>query len=46
MRQNSAATLVALARAEKNPELKTEIVRRLSTMRSQEARDYMLELLK
>ena len=46
MRQNSAATLVALARAEKSPELKTEIVRRLSTMRSQEARDYMLELLK
>jgi HEAT repeat protein len=46
MRQNSAATLVALARAERNPELKTEIVRRLSMMRSQEARDYMLELLK
>ena len=45
MRQNAAA-LVALARAERNPTLKTEIVRRLSTMRSPEARDYMLELLK
>ena len=42
----NAAVLVALAKAEKNPELKTEIVRRLSTMRSQEARDYMVELLK
>jgi tetratricopeptide (TPR) repeat protein len=46
MRPNGAATLVTLARAERNPELKTEIVRRLSTMRSPEARDYMLELLK
>jgi HEAT repeats len=46
MIQQNAAALVALARAEKNPELKTEIVRRLSTMRSPEARDYMLELLK
>ena len=44
--RNNAAALVALARAEKNPQLKTEIVRRLSMMRSPEARDYMLELLK
>jgi HEAT repeat protein len=42
----NATALVNLARAEKNTELKTEMVRRLSTMRSQEARDYMLELLK
>jgi hypothetical protein len=45
MHQN-ATVLVALAKAEKNQELKTEMVRRLSTMRSPEARDYMLELLK
>jgi tetratricopeptide (TPR) repeat protein len=47
MHQN-ASILVALAKAERNPELKNDIVRRLSTMagRSPEARDYMLELLK
>jgi hypothetical protein len=43
---SKAAALVALARNEKNPELKTEIVRRLSVMKAPEARDYMLELLK
>ena len=42
----NATALINLARAEKNTELKTDMVRRLSTMRSQEARDYMLELLK
>jgi tetratricopeptide (TPR) repeat protein len=43
---NNATRLVELARAEKDPELKREIVRRLSTMRSKEATDYMVELLK
>jgi hypothetical protein len=44
--QRNAAALVALARAEKDPGLKKDIVSRLSTMRSKEATDYMLELLK
>jgi hypothetical protein len=44
--QNNARPLVDLARAEKNPELKKEIVAKLSTMRSKEATDYLLELLK
>jgi HEAT repeat protein len=42
----NAAPLVALARAEKNAEMRTYIVRKLSTMRAPEAREYMLELLK
>jgi HEAT repeat protein len=42
----NATALVTLARQEKDPALKLLIVRRLSTMRAQEARDYMLELLK
>jgi hypothetical protein len=38
---------VELARAEKDPQLKKEIVSKLALMsRSQEARDYLLELLK
>jgi tetratricopeptide (TPR) repeat protein len=44
--QQNATVLVALARVEKNPTLKREIVEKLSTMRSKEAADYMLELLK
>jgi tetratricopeptide (TPR) repeat protein len=44
--QNNATALVALARAEKNPELKKEIVSKLSLMKSKEATDYLLELLK
>ena len=44
--QNNAAALVGLARAEKNPEMKKEIVSRLSVMKSKEATDYLLELLK
>jgi hypothetical protein len=45
---NNCSGLVALAKSEKNKELQTEIVRRLSTQsnRCSEARDYMLELLK
>jgi hypothetical protein len=44
--QQNAAVLVALARAEKDAALKRRMVERLSTMRSKEAADYMLELLK
>jgi hypothetical protein len=44
--RNSAAKLVALARAEKNTDLKTEIVRRLSNSQAPEAREYLLELLR
>jgi len=44
--QRNAALLVDLARAEKDPAMKKEIVSRLSTMRVKEATDYMLELLK
>jgi HEAT repeats len=40
-----AHDLVALARAEKNPSLKTAIVQQLSLMQSKEATDYMLEIL-
>ena len=38
--------LVTLARAEKNVELKKEIVSKLSIMKSKEATDYLMELLK
>ena len=44
--QNNAAALVTLARQEKDPELKRALVGRLSTMRSKEATDYLMELLK
>jgi HEAT repeat protein len=44
--QNNAAALVTLARAEKNVEMKKEIVSKLSVMKSKEATDYLLELLK
>jgi len=42
----NAKALVELARKETNPELKRRIVERLSVMRSPEATEYMLELLK
>ena len=41
-----AARLVELARAEKDMEMKKEIVQKLSLMKSKEATDYLLELLK
>lgn len=44
--QNNAKALVELARAEKNVEMKKEIVSKLSVMKSKEAADYLLELLK
>jgi tetratricopeptide (TPR) repeat protein len=48
MQPNSCATLVTLAKGEKNKDLQTEMVRRLSSMtnRCAPARDYMLEILK
>ena len=44
--QNNAGALVTLARAEKNVEMKKEIVSKLSQMKSKEATDYLMELLK
>ncbi len=44
--QNNAKTLVDLARAEKDPQMKKEIVSKLSIMHSKDATDYLLELLK
>ena len=44
--QGSAAGLVALARAEKNVELKKDIVSKLSNMKAKEATEYLMELLK
>jgi tetratricopeptide (TPR) repeat protein len=44
--QSNATGLVALARAEKNVDLKKEIVSKLSVMKSKEATDYLMELLK
>jgi len=46
MAQRNGKALVDLARKERDPETKREMVRRLSTMHSKEANDYMLELLK
>jgi HEAT repeat protein len=43
--QQNATALVGLARKEQDPEMKTEIVSRLSHIRSKVATDYMLELL-
>ena len=43
--RNDATTLIQLARAETNPELREEAVKILGRMRSQEARDYLLEIL-
>lgn len=44
--QQNAKALVDLARAEKSPEMKKDIVSKLSNMKSKEATDYLLELLK
>jgi hypothetical protein len=44
--QQNAAALVDLARTEKDAALKKEIVAKLSLMKSKEATDYFLELLK
>lgn len=44
--QGNAEALVALARKETDPEMKRNIVEKLSLMSSKVAQDYMLELLK
>ena len=43
--QGNATALVAIARGEKDPELKKEAVSKLSLMNSKEATDYLMELL-
>jgi HEAT repeat protein len=44
--QRNAKAMVDLARKENDPAMKREIVSRLSNMKSKEATDYLLELLK
>jgi HEAT repeat protein len=44
--QGNSHTLVELARKEKDPELKKEIISKLSLMGSKEAADYLMEFLK
>jgi len=46
LQPGNAKVLVDLARKEQNPQMKVEVVRRLSIMKSKDATDYMLELLK
>ena len=46
MAHQNGAILVELARAEKDPAMKREIVRKLTSMNSKEASDYLFELLK
>ncbi|MBV8515070.1 MAG: HEAT repeat domain-containing protein [Acidobacteria bacterium] len=43
--QNNAPGLIAIARSEKNPELKREAVSKLSIMHNKEATDYLMEIL-
>jgi len=43
--QNNAEALVGLARKEKDPAMKQELVQKLSVMKSKVATDYLLELL-
>jgi tetratricopeptide (TPR) repeat protein len=45
--QNNGRVLVELARAERDPQMKTEMVKKMSVMsKSKEVTDYLLELLK
>jgi HEAT repeat protein len=44
--QNNAAAIIEIARKETDPELKREAVQQLSVMKSKEATDYMMEILK
>ena len=44
--ERNAKALVDLARKESDPAMKREIVARLSRMKSKEAADYLMELLK
>jgi hypothetical protein len=43
--QNNAAAIVAIARGEKDPELRRTAVSKLSIMHSKEATDYLMEIL-
>lgn len=43
--QNNAAAIVAVARSEKDPELRRTAVSKLSIMHSKEATDYLMEIL-
>jgi HEAT repeats len=43
--QNNGAAIVAIARSEKDPQLKKTAVSKLSIMHSKEATDYLMELL-
>jgi HEAT repeat protein len=43
--QGNAAAIVAIARSEKDPELKKVAVSKLSIMHSKEATDYLMEIL-
>jgi hypothetical protein len=43
--QNNAAAIVAIARNEKDPELRKTAVSKLSIMHSKEATDYLMEIL-
>jgi len=44
--QQNAKALIDLARAEKDPEMKREIIRNLSLVPSKQTTDYMMEILK
>jgi hypothetical protein len=44
--QNNGKALVDLARAEKDPAMKQEIVKKMSLVHSKEVTDYMMEILK
>lgn len=44
--QQNGKALVNLARAEKDPQMKEEIVKKMSLVHSKEATDYMMEILK
>jgi HEAT repeat protein len=44
--QHNGKALVDLARAEKDPEMKNEIVKKMSLVHSKEVTDYMMEILK
>jgi HEAT repeat protein len=43
--QGNAGAIVAIAKTEKDPELKKTAVQKLALMHSQEASDYMMEIL-
>ena len=43
--QNDAHALVQIARAEKDPRMKAEVVSKLAIMRNKEATDYLMEIL-